>query len=244
MTLIEHLGELRARLLVSVVAVLVGTIGGWFLFGPVFSVLKHPYCAALKAHPTLNPFAGGRCVLAFQGVTEPFLLKLKIATFTGFVFALPVVLYEVWRFITPGLTSRERKFALPFVMSSLVLFAMGTWFAFFTLPKGLNFLLGFAGTRDVVSLLTITKYVNFVVFLIIAFGVSFEFPLLLISLTAVGVLSSAKLREWRRYAIVGIAIFAAVITPSQDWFTMSAMMLPLIVFYELSILVSRLLLKR
>jgi len=150
----------------------------------------------------------------------------------------------VWRSITPGLTSRQRKIPLPFVLSSLVLFAMGTWFAFFTLPKGLNFLLGFAGTRDVVSLLTITKYVNFVVFLIIAFGVSFEFPLLLISLTAVGVLSSAKLREWRRYAIVGIAIFAAVITPSQDWFTMSAMMLPLIVFYELSILVSRLLLKR
>lgn len=241
MTLVEHLGELRTRLVISVGALAVGTVIGWFLFGPVFNVLRHPYCDVLRLHPSLNPFPGHRCQLAFTGVAEPFLLKLKLATFTGFAIALPIVLYELWRFVTPGLTARERKFALPFVASSLVLFAMGTWFAFFTLPKGLNFLLGFAGTTDVVSLLTISKYVSFVIFLIVAFGLSFEFPLLLISLTMVGVLSSARLRQSRRYAIVGIAIFAAVITPSQDWFTMTAMMVPLILFYELAILVSRLL---
>ena len=112
-----------------------------------------------------------------------------------------------------------------------------------TLPKGLAFLLGFAGTSRIYTVLSVGKYVGFVTLLILAFGASFEFPLLLISLTMVGVLSSRKLRAWRRYAVVVIAVVAAVITPSQDWFTMTALMVPLLVFYELSILVARLMKK-
>jgi sec-independent protein translocase protein TatC len=127
------------------------------------------------------------------------------------------------------------------VLSSLVLFGLGGWFALLTLPRGLNVLLGFAGSNRVLLLLTFDKYLGFVMLLILGFGVSFEFPVVLISLTAAGVLSTARLREWRRYAILGIAVFAAVITPSADWFSMSAMMVPLIGFYELSILVGRLL---
>jgi sec-independent protein translocase protein TatC len=163
--------------------------------------------------------------------------------FLGIAIALPVLLYQFWRFITPGLTTRERKYAIPFVVSSLALFTLGGFFAMFTLPKGLSFLLGFAGTKNVLAVLSIGKYLGFVMLVILAFGAAFEFPLILISLMLVGVLSTRQLRKWRRYALVAIAVIAAVITPSQDWFTMSALMIPLIIFYELSIIVGRILKK-
>jgi len=243
MTVVEHLDELRSRMIISVGAVLVGAVGAWFLFGPVTQLLENPYCHFMRAHPQLAADPTDPCKLVYNSVVEPFLIKIKVTAFLGLALALPVVLYELWMFVTPGLVEREKKYALPFVVSSLVLFGLGGWFAVVTLPKGLNFLLGFAGTTRVLLLLTFTKYLSFVMLLIVAFGASFEFPLVLISLTLVGVLSSRKLRDWRRYAIVGIAIFTAVITPSQDWFTMTAMMVPLLLFYELSILVSRLLKK-
>jgi len=115
--------------------------------------------------------------------------------------------------------------------------------AYVTLPKGLNFLLGFAGTAQIKFVMSTGKYLGFVMLILLAFGAAFEFPLILISLTLVGVLSSRKLRDWRRYALVFIAVVAAVITPSQDWFTMTALMVPLVIFYELSILIARLLKK-
>jgi sec-independent protein translocase protein TatC len=177
-------------------------------------------------------------------VLEPFTTKIKIVTVSGLLLAMPVLLFELWAFITPGLKDRERKFAIPFVLSSMVLFGLGAWFGLVTLPRALNFLLGFAGTSGVLILMSVGKYVGFVVLVVAAFGLSFEFPLVLISLMTVGVLSSKQLSRWRRYAVVGIAVFAAVITPSQDWFTMSAMMVPLLIFYELAILVGRFLLKR
>src|SRR2546429_8011567 len=243
MPLLEPLGELRTRLVLSIAAVGLGGIAGWFLFRPVFDRLTNPFCDFVHHHPEPSPSANTRCGLAYFSVLEPFLVKLKLSFFIGLAVALPVVLYEFWAFITPGLTARERRFAVPFVLSSLVLFALGALFAIYTLPRALNFLLGFAGTTRLFAVLSIEKYLGFITLLILAFGVSFEFPLLLISLTMVGVLSSRQLRHWRRHALLGIAVFAAVITPSQDWFTMTAMMVPLILFYELAILVSRLLKK-
>jgi sec-independent protein translocase protein TatC len=243
MTVVGHLEELRDRLVMSVAAVAAGAVGGWFLYGRVFNVLSNPFCGFMRTHPQLAQDPAHPCRLAYLSVPEPFLVKIKVVAFLGLILALPVILYELWMFVTPGLTRRERRYAIPFVLSSLVLFAFGAWFALLTLPKGLDFLLGFAGTTRVVAVLTIGKYISFVTLLILAFGVSFEFPLVLVFLTLVGVLSSDKLRQWRRYAVVSIAVFAAVITPSQDWFTMTAMMAPLIVFYELSILISRLLKK-
>jgi sec-independent protein translocase protein TatC len=242
MTIIEHLEELRYRLVVAVLAIALAAVGGWFLYGPVFNILKHGYCDFVTAHPQVSPIRG-KCVLSYFKVTEPFLLKIKLVSFLGLVLALPIVLYQLWQFITPGLLPRERRFAFSFVVSALALFTLGGWFAILTLPKALAFLLGFAGTTGLVAVLSVSKYIGFVILLVLAFGASFEFPLVLIALTMVGVLSSQKLRQWRRPAIVFIAVFAAVITPSQDWFTMSAMMIPLLVFYELSILISRLLKK-
>jgi sec-independent protein translocase protein TatC len=244
MTLVEHLGELRTRLLISIASIAVGAGVAWFLYGTLFHFLVDQWCGFMTTHKTLAIDPNHPCKLVYLSVLEPFTTKIKIVTVTGLLLALPVLLFELWAFITPGLKERERKFAIPFVASSMVLFALGAWFGLVTLPRALNFLLGFAGTSGIVFVMSVGKYVGFVVLVVGAFGVSFEFPLLLVSLMAVGAISSAQLRRWRRYSIVGIAVFAAVITPSQDWFTMSAMMVPLLLFYEIAILVGRFLLKR
>jgi sec-independent protein translocase protein TatC len=244
MSLVEHLGELRTRLLVCIAAIGVGAIVGWFVYPQVFEFLTKQYCGFMTDHPELAVNPANPCRLTYTSPLEPFTTKIKIVTFTGLALALPVLLYELWAFIVPGLTDRERRFAIPFVVSSMVLFLLGAWFGFVTLPRALNFLLGFAGTQGVVILMSVGKYVGFVVLVVAAFGLSFEFPLVLISLMAVGAMSSeALIRHWRM-AVIGIATAAAIITPSQDWFTMTAMMIPLLVFYGIAILVGRFLLKK
>lgn len=243
MTLLEHLGELRTRIVIALVAVAIGSIAGWFLYGPVFRLLTDPFCRFISRHPQFSPASNTRCGLSYFSVVEPFLVKLKVTVLVGFALALPVVLFQLWRFITPGLTARERRFVVPFVLSSIVLFGLGTLFAVYTLPKALNFLLGFAGNTRLFAVLSIDRYVGFVTLVILAFGLSFEFPVVLMSLVFVGVLDSRRLRGWRKQAVLFIAVFAAVITPSQDWFTMTAMMVPLLVFYELTILIARLMKK-
>ena len=238
MTVIQHLEELRTRVFISFIVVALAAIAGWLLFPWVFKFLLHSYKQACEALPKANrpPIPCGKVVA--QSVLEPFLVRFKVSVFSGFAISLPVVLYQLWRFITPGLTRTERRMALPFVGSSILLFALGGWFAYLTLSKGLRFLLGFAGTT-IVPLLTVDRYISFVIFLVLAFGLSFEFPLVLISLCYVRVLSSQRLRKWRRWAWLGITVFAAIITPSQDPYTQLAMMVPMIVFYELAILVAR-----
>ena len=240
MTVIEHLEELRTRLVITLVAVGLGAVAGWALYPHVFHLLIHSYRLACQALPAHNKPPIPCDTLVVQSVIEPFIVRLKVSVFTGFAIALPVVLYELWRFVTPGLTRTERRLAIPFVMSSVVLFAMGAAVAYLTLPKGLHFLLGFAG-QSLVVLPSATKYFSFVMLLVLAFGISFEFPLLLIFLAWVRVVPSTRLRKWRRYAFLIITIFAAVITPSQDPYTQLAMMVPMIVFYELAIAVARLL---
>src|SRR5439155_16286543 len=228
MTLVEHLSELRSRLINSILAVGAGSVIGWFLFQPVFDLLRHPYCTVIKAHPTLYPFGNpSNCALAYTSPIGPFVVKIKIVTFLGLAIALPVVLYQVWRFITPGLTGRERRYAIPFVLTSVVLFLTGATIAYLLLPKALDFLLGFAGT-SLVAVLDVSTYVTFFMFMTLAFGVSFEFPMVLIALVMVGILNSQRLRKARRGAIVGIAVFAVIITPTQDWFTNLAIIVPLV----------------
>jgi sec-independent protein translocase protein TatC len=241
MTMVEHLEELRRRVFIALIAIAAGAIVGWFLYNPVLHFILHPYTAACRSLPIGSRPPGARsCEHVFvQGVVGPFLIRLKIAMYVGLGIALPVVLFQLWRFITPGLTERERKLTVPFILSSLVLFLLGAFFAFWTLPKGLNFLLGFAGS-NVVVLPDAGKYISFVLLLTLAFGLSFEFPLVLIFMAWIGIVSSAKLRQWRRFAILFIVIFAAVITPSQDPFTLLAMSIPMILFYEATIWITRL----
>lgn len=241
MTLIQHLEELRRRLFISLGGIGIGAIGGWFLYDPVLRLLKEPYCETLASLPAASRPQTG-CNFVFIGALDPVIIKLKVVVFLGLAIALPILLYQLWAFIVPGLTGRERRMAVPFVLSSMALFGLGAWFAYATLPRGLSFLLGFAGP-DFQPLLTGDRFLGFVMLVVLAFGISFEFPLVLIFLANVGVVSSRKLRTWRRSAILAIAVFAAVITPSADPYTMTAMMVPMYLFYEAAILVARLMKK-
>ena len=237
MTIVEHLTELRKRLVISIASVGVGAIVGWFLYGPVYDLLTGPFCETIEALPRrAQPPTG--CALVISEPTAAFLIKIKVVIFTGLGLALPIVAYQLWRFITPGLTSRERKLAVPFVLVSVLLFALGAFFAYWTLPRGLSFLLGFAGDQ-VVPLLHVDKYIGFIMVLTLVFGLSFEFPLVLIFLALIGLVNAARLRTWRRNFYVGLIVFAAVATPSQDPWTLLIMWVPLVLFYELTILVVR-----
>lgn len=230
MTVFEHLGELRRRLMISIVAVVVaGTVV--FIFAPeIISWLIQFYNdSAPKGTPDK---------FIFTGPLDAFATRLKIATYGGIVLALPVWLWQLWRFITPGLTRNEKKYAIPFVTSSIVLFVMGGIVALLTLEPALKFLLNIGGS-DLQPLLTADKYISLVSLMILAFGLSFEFPVVLVFLLIARVLTTAQLRHWRRYAAVIIVAFAAIITPSQDPYSLFAMAVPMYIFYEASILIGR-----
>ncbi|MGZ8579701.1 MAG: twin-arginine translocase subunit TatC [Actinomycetota bacterium] len=236
MSVMEHLEELRRRIVIAFFAVAAGAVVGWFLYPYVLELLRDPFCQYLRDNPEVRPPAG--CDLVFNSPVDAFLTKLKMVGFLGLIVALPVVLYQLWAFIVPGLTSREKKWSIPFIVTSTLLFIAGAAFAIWTLPKALEFLLGFGG-EAVVPLITFDRYIGFVTLVTLAFGVSFLFPVVLVFLEAVGVLSWQVLASWRRWAILGISIFAAVITPSGDPYTMFAMMIPMYVFYEASIIIGR-----
>ena len=241
MTLVEHLEELRYRLVISIVAIAFGGVIAWFLFDPVVSLLRAPYCDYWETVPE-SIRTTEECTFFFSGALEPALIKFKLVGYMALFFALPVVLYQLWGFVVPGLTKRERRLAIPFVASSVLLFALGALFAYLTLPRALQFLLGFAG-EGFSPLLTGDRFFSFVVLVALSFGLSFEFPVVLVALQMVGALSSQRLRSWRRQAVVIIVVFAAVLTPSQDPYTLLAMSIPMYIFYEASILIGRLLKK-
>ena len=230
MTMMEHLGELRNRLIVSLLVFLVFSIVAFILFDPIVEFLLRPLCSLPKERLGTNG-----CKPIFTGALEPISVRLKVTALTGLVFASPVWLYQLWAFITPGLTAREKRYALPFVGSSVVLFLLGTTFAYLTLPAGLRFLVSLGGD-NLEPFLRASEYLNFVTLIIVVFGATFELPLLLFFLGLVGVVKVEQLRRLRRHAIVVIALVAALVTPSQDPYTMLAMAVPLYGLYEIVIL--------
>ncbi|MEA2520525.1 MAG: sec-independent protein translocase protein TatC [Actinomycetota bacterium] len=242
MTVMEHLEELRKRIVISALAILAGAVGGWFLYNRVILFMQRPYCDYVKSVGKGQQPVGG-CKLIFTGLLDGMLVKIQIVFYLGCVLALPILLYQLWAFIVPGLHQRERKMVLPFIASSVVLFAAGGTVAIITLPKALQFLLGFNNPEVASPLISVTQYVTFYVLVAIAFGVSFLFPVVLVFLEIVGVLHTRQLRNVRRFAVLGIAIFAAVITPSSDPYTMLALMIPMVLFYEAAIIVGRLMKK-
>ncbi|MFN2614078.1 MAG: twin-arginine translocase subunit TatC [Actinomycetota bacterium] len=237
MTVVEHLEELRYRLLVSVAAVVLGAILAYIFYNPILRLLKHPL--------DQGGHIGNARVddLYVTGIATALILRVKVAAFAGFVFALPVVLFQFWRFITPGLEQNEKRFALPFVLSSVGLFGAGAYMAFWVAPYGIHFLLAFAGP-PLKPLIHFTEYINFIMLMVLVFGLSFEYPLVLVFLAYADILSSAKLRKWRRYAVFATVVFAALATPQQDPFSNLALAVPLYLLYELTILVIRFAMKK
>ena len=237
MTVIEHLTELRSRLIICIASVGVGAILGWIFYDTIFEVLKAPLDESNRIGDVKIE---GLNVL---GITTAFTLKLKISVFAGFVFALPFTLYQLWRFITPGLHPKEKRFAIPFVLCALLLFGVGAWLAFQLMPVGISFLLGFA--QDVAEpLITLQDYLNFVILMVLAFGISFEFPLGLVFLGLLGILPSRALAARRRMAFLLAFLVAALATPSGDPLSQTILAIPLYILYEISILVIRFGLKK
>ena len=231
MTLVEHLGELRSRLVKAAFALAIGAAIGFALSNRALSFLVDPYCEAQE---------GNECRLVVIDPLEGFGTRIKLALFIGVVLAAPVILWQVWRFVTPGLHKNEKRYAIPFIACSIVLFLAGAVVAVLTFPKALDFLIAIGGP-DLVPLFSPSKYLRLYMLVVVAFGISFEFPILLTFLQLARILKSSQLRKWRRGAIISIFVFAALITPSQDPITLFAMAGPMYLFYEASILLGKLL---
>jgi len=235
MTLFEHLAELRRRLFISVIAVTLGAIVVFFLFDPLLSFLSGPYEEVTRTAAEPN----GRDLIA-TGVTEAFTVRLQVAGYGGLILAAPVVFFELWRFITPALHKKEKRYAVPFVVATAVLFALGCVVAWFTVVPALDFLLN-AGGASIEPLITARSYISLITLMALAFGLAFEFPVVLVFLLIARIVHTRQLRKARRYVIVGIFVFAAVITPSQDPYSLFLMALPMYLFYEAAILIGRIL---
>jgi sec-independent protein translocase protein TatC len=189
-----------------------------------------------------NPQLGCSDRFIITGPLDGFAIRMRVSGWGGLVVALPVVLWQLWRFITPGLHPREKRYAVPFILSAVALFLLGAAIAFWTLPKAIEFLVDFSG--DVSPLFTPNSYINLVMLMMLAFGAGFLFPVVLVFLELAGVLHYKHLVKFRRYAIVIIVFVAAVITPSGDPYSLAALAVPMYLFYELSILIGWLIAKR
>lgn len=237
MTVIEHLEELRRVLIISGGAWLVATVVAFIFHGPIIGLLERPINSVLES----NHYATSRPIVT--SVVDPISIPFKVAAVVGIIIALPVIIWQVWTFVSPGLRPVERRFAAPFIGSALALFSLGAMFAYFVMPLGLGFILGFLGDQATV-LPDLNSYLSFFVLLIAIFGITFELPVVLVLLGVLGIISSRWLRRRRRAAIITIIGVSIVITPGADPFTPMALAIPLLLFYEASILILDKLLKR
>jgi sec-independent protein translocase protein TatC len=230
MTVLEHLEELRRVLIVCLIAWGLATLVGFAASG---FVLDHLVLLPIKS--VLPP---GHQVVYFTGPIDKFILYFKVGIFTGFLISSPVIIWQVWSFVAPGLRRSERRFAIGFVGSATLLFLMGIAFAFYAMPIALRFLTGF-GNSDIVYFPVADRYVNFVLILIAIFGITFELPLALTMLGLMGIVSAQTLRKRRIPIWIGIFVGANLVTPGVDPFTPLLLAAPLIVLFEISVLVIR-----
>jgi len=223
MPFLDHLEELRWMIIRSLFGIVVAAVLSYFFAREIITLLIAPAPNDLK--------------LIFLSPTEAFMTYIKVAAYAGVMISLPYVAWELWRFILPGLLSKERKLVGPIVTFTVICFLLGALFAYFVIiPFGLRFLLSFQ-TDYLVANITIGKYLSFVVTLLLLFGLVFELPVLAYFLSIIGLLTPEFLRSKRRYGIVIIFIVAAILTP-PDAFTQTMMAIPLVILYEVSIWVS------
>ena len=232
MTLRDHLAELRVRIVRSVLAIALGIIVMLAFYDRVLTFLVRPYYDLCARRPSLG--CDGK--VYGLGPLDGFSTRISVSMYGGLILALPVVLWQIWRFVVPGLHAKEKKYAIPFIASTIALFALGGYIAFWTLDKALEFLISWSGS-GVGQVFQISKYISLVGLMVFAFGIGFEFPVLLVFLQLVGVLTPQMLLKGWRYAIMAIFVIAAVITPSGDPISMLALAIPMSIFYLCSIVI-------
>jgi sec-independent protein translocase protein TatC len=201
MTLVDHLGELRRRIAISIVAVLLGAVVGFLLAPSIIKLL-------------VSPLPNGEVV--FLTLSGGFMVHLRIALIVGLLLALPIVLFQAWAFVAPGLTPGERRAALPWIPMSVIFFLLGTLVAWVTLPYAVGFLLSFQIEGTLVAMPSAEAYFGFVTFIFLIFGLVMQFPIVLVFLDRLGILRVEQLRTMRRYVLLGVTIFAVVVTPGGD----------------------------
>lgn len=224
MTLFEHLRELRYRLVVASLAIIVAMILSSIFYPQLLGILRHPYDVGIEQLKASNPDATN--LLVNDGIASPFTLALKICLVSGLVISSPVWLYQLWSFIVPGLLAKEKKWALIFIGTATPLFLAGVALGYWIMPKGISVLLGFTQS-GITNLQNINTFLSFLLRVMIVFGVAFLIPLIVLMLNIVGVVKAKQLSKARVYVIFGTFVFGAVATPSTDPFSMLALALPM-----------------
>jgi sec-independent protein translocase protein TatC len=223
MSLMEHVRELRNRLVKMILAIVAGTIVGFVFFDPIWDFMTGPFCRLPAAYKLDN----GHCTLVVHGVLDGFFINLKVAAMFGLVVTSPLWLYQIWAFVTPGLYRNEKRYSLGFLGMAVPLFAAGAALAYLTMDKGLALLFSFV-PDNAVPLLDVGDYLSFLLLMLVIFGVSFLMPLLMAFLNVIGVLRYSVVAKHQRMVVFLLFVFAAVATPSQDPFTMLALALPMV----------------
>jgi sec-independent protein translocase protein TatC len=225
MTMVEHLEELRRRLMVVIAAIAIAAVVGFLVSETVLDILREPLPDEFQT-------------LFFTSPAGAFVARLKIAGFVGVALAMPVIMYELYKFVTPGLLPGERRLLWPFLLVGVLLFALGVVIGYLVLPLALTFLFGFAG-EGIEPLPTIEEYIGFVTTLLIVFGLMLQFPVVLFVLSRLGIVTPRWLASRRRWAIVIIAVVSAVATPGGDPFSMVVLALLMYGLFEATLIVVR-----
>jgi sec-independent protein translocase protein TatC len=233
MPLLEHLRELRNRVIKIALAVTAGSVIGWFVYNPVWNFIAAPYCKLPQPKGFGSLVLHQSCQLYVTGLFDSLFLKLQISIATGVLLSSPIWLYQLWAFIAPGLYRRERRWSYYFVGCAVPLFAIGATIAYFAMTKGLRFLLHLVPAHTT-ALITINTYLSYAGAMLLIFGLAFELPLVFVLLNMAGVLTHERFRKWRRMIIFLVFAFAAIFTPSPDPISMLLLAVPCVVLVEAS----------
>ena len=228
MPLMEHLRELRNRLVKSMIFIALGAVVGYFVYEPVWELLKAPYCAL----PEAREIDGETCNLIFTGVFDSFVLAFKIWVIIGVLVSSPFWLYQVWAFVAPALHGKEKRYTYYFLPTAVVLFTLGAGLAYYITGLAMEVLFGFA-PEGTLAMITITSYLDYMILMMLVFGIGFVTPLIVVLLNLMGVVSHAALAKSRRVILFGICVLAAVVTPAEP-LSMLALAIPLILLFELA----------
>ncbi|SDD09016.1 twin-arginine translocase subunit TatC [Glycomyces harbinensis] len=230
MTLMEHLADLRQRLLIAVIAILVGTAVAFYFADDLIQFLSDPYCSALNTGTVTESGDGAKCEAVLNSPISHITLMLKISLYSALVGTAPIWLYQLWAFIAPGLHRNERKYAYLFIGIAAPLFLAGAILAYFVVAHGMEFIMLLA-SQDFVILLNLEDYLNFFISVMMVFGIGFEFPLIMLMLNVIGLVNAKRMLGWWRIVVVVSFCFTAVFTPTPDPFGMTALAICMLVLY-------------